>query len=229
MKFKELKSNLNDCIEAVDLQQKVIDEHFQTIKTMESKISQNRDQSQNFGSNLENCKTTVENPSTKINNINSGNEGIASGPRSVLDLAELKDRVARMNNLIVYELQENDDVSDECLCTKIFDAITSIVVGCPSYHMVHTQRIGSKTLNKPQLLRVILDNLAFMRFILGHKHLLSNNSSFKTIALGGDKTKYEQKQLKDLRVEFSRRLQQAEANLTIKYRKGMPGIVSSIN
>ncbi|KAJ3640456.1 hypothetical protein Zmor_003750 [Zophobas morio] len=38
VKFKELKSNLNDCIEAVDLQQKVIDEHSQTIKTMESKI-----------------------------------------------------------------------------------------------------------------------------------------------------------------------------------------------
>ncbi|KAJ3651719.1 hypothetical protein Zmor_017739 [Zophobas morio] len=152
VKFKKLKSNLSNCIEAVDLQQKVIEEHSQTIKTMESKISQISDQSQNFGSNLENCKTTVENPSTKINNINSGNEGIASGPRPVLDLAELKDRVARMNNLIVYGIHESDDVSDECLCTKIFDATTSIVAGCRSYHVVHTQRISSKTLNKPQLL-----------------------------------------------------------------------------
>lgn len=80
---------------------------------------------------------------------------------------------------------------------------------------------------RPRLLKVALSAETKVRDIVGNAKLLRNNPSYGNIRIFYDRTPRQTDYYNSLKAELSRRKDQGEENLRIKYVRGIPKIVSS--
>lgn len=80
---------------------------------------------------------------------------------------------------------------------------------------------------RPRLLRVTLSAETMVRDIIGGAKLLKDNASYNDIRIFHDRTPKQVDYYKSLKAELSRRKDQGEQDLRIKYVRGIPKIVSS--
>lgn len=136
--------------------------------------------------------------------------------------AEFIDRQNRSKNIIVFNVHEQSShniISDTDSITRIFDKLGTDI------KPIKVSRLG-KPNNKSRPLKIELQASEVFK-ILGLSRNLKSDQNFKDIRLTSDKTPYQREFLRDLRNQLSLRTSNGEPNLTIKYYKGLPTIVST--
>ena len=163
-------------------------------------------------SSLEQRISKFENALLVANNSTSNREEI---------IQESVDRMLRSSNLILANVAEKSDVRDEDVVNDILEKIDSAVVVSPE----NVTRIGRKINDRPRLIKIKLKNAETVKVVLRKKSKLQN-TEFSHVHIFDDKTTSQRQYLKDLRNELHTRTDNGEANLTIKYVKGLPHILS---
>jgi hypothetical protein len=138
--------------------------------------------------------------------------------------AEFVDRQNRSKNIIVFNVHEqssHNNTTDTDSITHIFNKLGTDI------KPIKISRLG-KPNNKSRPLKIELQAASEVFKILGLSRNLKSDQNFKDIRLASDKTPYQREFLRDLRNQLSVRISKGEPNLTIKYYKGQPTIVSSV-
>lgn len=137
-------------------------------------------------------------------------------------ISELHERQKRANNLLIFNLPEPDNVSDDLdqvktLVTKAAGAsITDI-------NDIKVFRFGKKNKNGHRPLKVVLKSNRDVHAVIKNKHNISRE---KKVFIHLDQTPNQRKTLETVRSELSRRQQAGEQNLTIKYVNNTPVIIT---
>lgn len=140
-----------------------------------------------------------------------------------VDTAEIMERVRRSHNIIIRNVQESNAVEQDTITVnQIFDHI----IPQQSHHVISISRIGTHSPPKNRPILVSFSNPSIVKKILRNKKLLKLVDSFRAISLSDDLTPNQSNYLRELRDRLRHRLQQGETDLTIKFLKGVPTIVS---
>ncbi|CAI6346848.1 unnamed protein product [Macrosiphum euphorbiae] len=137
--------------------------------------------------------------------------------------AEFIDRQNRSKNIIIFNVHEqssHDNITDTDSITRIFNKLGTDI------KPIKISRLG-KPNNKSRPLKIELQAASEVFKILGLSRNLKSDQNFKDIRLTSDKSPYQREFLRDLRNQLSARISKGEPNLTIKYYKGQPTIVST--
>lgn len=136
------------------------------------------------------------------------------------------DRQARSKNIILFnvsevlEVPDNNNKSDTSTVNLILKSLNADI------KPVTVRRLG-KSNGKTRPLKVTLNNTSEVFKILGLSRHLKSNHTFNEVRITSDKTLKQREYFKNLRTELSTRRSNGEFNLSIKYHKGVPSIVSS--
>lgn len=148
-----------------------------------------------------------------------------AGPPSVTPkvfeelLSELDDRRHREKNILVFGLAEGEN--DE----ETINDIISSSCGDSNSKACYIKRLGNNQPGKSRPVKVTLSNSATARRILRNKNRLLSSSKFQRIKIKDDQTPRQRKYLLELRDELSKRIENGEIDLTIKYINRLPTIV----
>lgn len=150
----------------------------------------------------------------------SGGQPIPSSSAN-LPGTDSDEKIRNAHNLLIYSLPEGPD--DE---TRV-KAVTDLIVPNSSQSILTVSRIRSsvKHADKPRIIRVTFNNLILPKALLRNKAALLS-SPFGNVTLRDDKTQRELRLLDSLRRQLKTRQDAGELNLTIKYVRGQPAIVS---
>lgn len=169
-----------------------------------------------FKTKLENVEQRLANIETSIPmNIDNNSENF-----EVL-VSEAMERIERSKNIIISGINENE--------SDIFENSIQVVKAiCPTLenNIVHVQRIGKVLNNRPRLVKILFNNKQAAVNILKNKTKLLS-TKFKNLRIHGDETKLQRDYLNKLRQKLQERSNAGETNLTIKYIKGKPTILST--
>lgn len=139
-------------------------------------------------------------------------------------IREIQERNIRAKNIVIMGIPEPTAASapqrrqmDETEVNKIISEIID------EYPQPKIFRLGKYTSDSNRKLKVCFNSQDTAFSILRNKNKLKNEK----IKIFADQTPSQQKYFNELREELKRRNQEGESNLTIKYHKGIPKIVSS--
>lgn len=139
-------------------------------------------------------------------------------------ILELQERTTRSKNIIIAGITERYSNNaaerrekDKLEAERIIDFIYP---NCPK--PIKIIRIGKYDESKTRPIKLCFDNQETAKNILRNKINLKEDS----IRIYSDQTPYQQKLMLNLKTELKRRLENGETNLTIKYIKGIPKIVT---
>ncbi|KAK5637828.1 hypothetical protein RI129_000183 [Pyrocoelia pectoralis] len=146
-------------------------------------------------------------------------------------MVEIFERQRRQNNIIIYNLEEtNPQLSGEAnAVTDLVKAKTIVSqVANIDTNGIKIFRLGRIIKeNKPRPLKVILNSSYDAISVLRNKQKLRNINN--RISVSSDLTPAQQSYLQDLRAQLLDRSTKGEKDLTIRYIKGIPKIVSQKN
>lgn len=147
-------------------------------------------------------------------------------------IQEICEREKRKNNIIVYGCKESDCgsnreqiVLDKALVRDMCEELDVIdgdlkVFRLGKFDPTKTDR------NRP--IKVSFSNELSVTKVLRGLPKLGKSTRFSNISIYRDRTPMQAQLHKDIRAELSQRLDNGESNLQIKYKKGIPTIVSTI-
>lgn len=140
-------------------------------------------------------------------------------------LQEVNERYVREKNLIFIGIpepqcadQRERNISDT---SEIIKLIKMTDANCPE--PLSNSRLGKYTTDKVRPIKAIFSAATTVKEILKNQSKVSNSD----VKIYSDKTLYQRKHMKNLKEELQTRIQNGEANLTIKYVKGTPKIVNA--
>ncbi|KAJ3645580.1 hypothetical protein Zmor_023223 [Zophobas morio] len=142
---------------------------------------------------------------------------------------EALERMKKAKNIIIHGIPEktgsiqNRQEEDLLTVSTIIDNLHRSTEGNVSQIKCH--RLGKAAPNKTRPLKVIFPGEEQARLILKNKKNL-DSSKFGNIKISDDKTPRQLTYLKSLRTTLQNRIDNGEANLTIKYVQGKPTIVT---
>ncbi|CAK1545471.1 unnamed protein product [Leptosia nina] len=142
-------------------------------------------------------------------------------------LGELNERQERSRNVIIcgisdaqYENKEEKIAAD----TKEILRITKkIIPQCPEPNYI--MRLGKFNPEKRRPVKVSYDSKDLVKELLRNKNAVSSEQ----IKLFSDKTPKQKEQIKELKIELERRINNGEKDLIIKYVKDVPRIIHAKN
>lgn len=144
-------------------------------------------------------------------------------------VTEAMERVKRASNVILRGVPEPQGSIRERISTDeqyVSNMLSTIIGNEPDLKPVKVVRFGKGSPDHPRLVKVVFPNSAACKRVLRNKNKLST-SPFRGISIQDDKTPKQLAYLRDLREELKSRLDAGEMDLTIKYIRGVPTIVSS--
>lgn len=139
-------------------------------------------------------------------------------------IREVRDRISREKNVIVYGIPENTEEND-CV-TKVLNVIADN--NRDKFEPQSFRRLGKvgNVSGKPRPLRVSFNDRQTVINILRNKHKLRVSQLFKNITVKDDQTPYQLNLLKEVRSQLNQRTEAGEKNLTIKYIGGVPKVTA---
>lgn len=179
---------------------------------------------------LSNIESRVDEFETKLKTLEERDSSASLDFEEVI--GEMSDRNRRALNVILYNLPEckSTDVtarinSDKGLLLELaqtigFDLNTDNIkinkIGKFSKNKVRPTKVTFKTITQ---VSSFLDSFA-------KANLKENNGTFSNVGISRDRTERERRLLSSLREQIQQRTQEGEQNLTIKFKNGVPAIVS---
>lgn len=140
-------------------------------------------------------------------------------------ITEVAERTRRASNIIIFNLEESESADLKTKIDHDIVKVNELILETTGKVIpdIKAIRLGRRTdPNKKRPLKVILDSQQSALMILRNKTKIRNNN----IKINSDQTPMQQKHLKDLRENLKSRTDQGEDNLTIKYLRGVPKIVT---
>jgi len=134
------------------------------------------------------------------------------------------DRQTRSKNIILFNVPESQiDANNSDIST------TNLIFQKLNVDMkpVAIHRLG-KSNGHTRPLKVTLNTISDVFKILGSSRRLKSDQSFKDVRITSDKTPKQREYFQNLRKELNERRSNGESNLSIKYYKGVPSIVSTV-
>lgn len=178
-------------------------------------------------------RVEIQNLKSKLTATGTGGQAQESAQEPRHDpILEINEREYRRRNLMVFSAGEcksnNSDEkqeADRCLARKIIE------VACPRVKMedVRVFRIGSERPGKTRPLKIRFPEISNVRDVIHNIPMLRSDAALTNLAFSYDKTPAQVKEYKDLKAELTRRMQEGEADLKIKYFGSIPKIVKSKN
>lgn len=145
-------------------------------------------------------------------------------------IQEMAERANRANNLIVYDIPESSsDVVEQRIehDKKECVAVMQNVTGKVKFDGIKLFRLGARKSvagARPRPLKVVLHSKRDALEVLRNKSKLSKPSS-----IVADQTPMQREYMKHLREELTKRTNDGETDITIKYVRGQPTIVKTTN
>lgn len=235
---KEMLSFLQDFTKSQEERSETLHQEIKDIKSEiknNSVILQSIEAEQNaFKSELDNIKTLTNTLQQKmtlleddLSNVKNNSPKPASPPDPIsydATILEVLDRSRREKNVVIIGIPEaeNSDVSHRRAYdkTEAMKILTTIFPECPSPRLV--LRLGKFIQHKNRPIKVCFESQETAKSILRNK----KHHPIFSPRIYADQTLYQQRQIKNLRNELQSRQQKGETNLTIKYFKGVPKIIT---
>lgn len=147
---------------------------------------------------------------------------------------EVADREKRKFNIVVFGLKEDKDLktnndqlnADKVILPKILSAVGF------NENDLNFMRLGKFDSSKQERCRpvkVFLSSTGNVIDILRNSFKLKLIPDYSNISISSDRTPMQLQAYKAVKNELSNRLANGELNLKIKYKNGIPGIVSNLN
>jgi len=216
--LNEVKSTQNKLITSINEQNKTLksfNKRFDDISTEINKLATENSFLKTKISELENKlikieKTTLTTQFDELNILN-----------------ELTDRQSRAQNIILYNLPENlnntqNPISDGDSLKLIFKEMKV------DYSPINFNRLG-KPSDRTRPLKITLADAKSVFETLRAQSILRHSPDFKDIRFSSDRTIKQREQMALLRKELESRREKGETNIIIKYIKGNPQIINSKN
>lgn len=144
-------------------------------------------------------------------------------------LEESADRTRRAHNVLVHGAPESNSKTvatrikhDNDIAAKLVDQF----LHSEGMHPFKTLRLGGPSSKKPRPLKIIFNNVGDVTELMKNFNNDDLDQTLPDIRISRDRTPTERQLLNDIREELKRRTAAGEVNLTIKYRNGVPKIVS---
>lgn len=239
--IKELRTEMS---RMTSLLEKLVTSQEQTLNTMQDSISKMSSEIKDIKastSSLVREQNTVKNNIAELNiklstheeKINTLESGIGAlknplsseqhRPLTSEDtIRELHERFNRSKNVIIAGLSEqHSSDADESFSKderEVTAILSTIVPDCPK--PIKIARIGKYVPEKCRMIKVCFGSQEIAMTLLRNKSKCS-----KKVKIFSDQTPSQQRFLNDLKVELTRRMDNGEQDLKIKYLKGIPTIV----
>ncbi|VEN39916.1 unnamed protein product [Callosobruchus maculatus] len=127
--------------------------------------------------------------------------------------SEMIERFRRSHNIIIRNVDENINASDDGIITEILSVIDS----SSNAQRLCISRLGAPQANRPRPIRVSFSNPLTAKNILRRKGALLTHPRFRTIVVHDDKTLQQMSELNQLRDQLRQRHLAGDKNLTIKF------------
>ncbi|XP_050503548.1 uncharacterized protein LOC126882617 [Diabrotica virgifera virgifera] len=208
--FTILNSALTDCKTQINNLTDLVSAQSQTISTCVADISDLRKENQSLNNNLK----ALENKVIKLESKN-----VPTTSESVFQ--ESYERLKRSENIIITGVPESNNTEDDI--SKASEILENVI---PKNHfqIKSAARLGKIDLNKPRVFRITLNSRDQVLSILKNKYKVPKDK-YPRINIISDSTPQQLQFISEVRNELTRRKDQGEENLTIKYVKGQPTIV----
>ncbi|CAH0549877.1 unnamed protein product [Brassicogethes aeneus] len=146
-------------------------------------------------------------------------------------IQEINDREARKTNVLIFNIDETEMENRQDRINGEKTKIEEVFAALPIEINMNTKkfyRLGKFNNQAPKTrpIKVEINNVNIVQNILRSSRNLKNHESLKNIVIAADKTKRQQTHYKELKAELNNRISSGESNLTIKYRNGVPVIIS---
>lgn len=148
-------------------------------------------------------------------------------------IQEISDRERRKNNIIVIGAREaacetnNEQIG---LDTKlVHDICSTLNVKTDGLSISRLGKFDRSNANRRRPIKVSFSSESSIKTVLRNISKLKANPTFANISIFRDRTPMQLQLHKDAKSELNNRLQDGEKDLRIKYSKGIPKVVSSLN
>jgi len=205
------QSKLFDLVNNQSKKLDLLDIKFTRVLT---ELSELKDENKILRNNVDSLVERVVSLETKQQNSVSNDDAFS----------EFIDRQSRSKNIVLFNVREpiDNNVNNSDISTVNLILRNSGVDIKP----VIVQRLGKPNINcRP--IKVTLPSISDVYKILGSTRKLKTDHTFSDIKITSDKTLKQRQHFKDLRIQLNNRLSSGEKDLTIKYIKGCPSIVST--
>lgn len=166
----------------------------------------------------------------KFNNISALTSGTSfNSPTPEEVVVEAMERIKRSHNLIFKSIPESGGGVPERINHDeqyVCNVLSSILEDEPILRPQKVIRIGRRSANRPRPLKAVFSNSATCKRVLRSKNRLAG-TQFRNVSIQDDRTPAQLAHLQELRNELKRRMDAGEVNITIKYVRGIPTIVSN--
>ncbi|KAB0793708.1 hypothetical protein PPYR_06355 [Photinus pyralis] len=140
---------------------------------------------------------------------------------------ELRDRIKREKNVVIYNLKEADNSDPTQTDYAVVINLLKTIISITENEVASVMRLGqTKNPTRPRPIKVTLSMPEVAINILRNKYILQS-SSYRDVKIRSDLTKQQTTHLRQLNEQLRQRKLKGETNITIKYKNGEPTIVSS--
>lgn len=210
----DILTRLDSCTAAINKHSVTLDLHNTKIISCESELAALKD-------TQDEMSQTISTLSDQILNLGPQQTPLVNSSEAIVP--EILDRVKRSFNLVISNVPVSDGPSDSALISSIVDYIKP----SSSQYITGVTRMPAKDSNRPPWVKVAFSNPEIVQTVLRNKASLVGNPRFRTIKIQDDKSREQLSSLNTLRTELKRRQDAGERNLTIKYIRQVPTIVTT--
>ena len=192
-----------------------------------------------FGNTMNELKVAIVALQNEIKSLKSS---IASPPESCTSLVmtekiiqEISEHDKRMSNIMIYGCIENNGISKEDQAKLDTTVVMGMLqtLGTPDIPSdIKHFRVGKldqTNQNRSRPIKVILSSEKSVLSVIRNARQLKSSSEWATISIFRDRTPMQMEIHRNAKKELEDRLANGEMDLTIKYRNGIPSVVSSLN
>lgn len=209
--FKQQLSNLSERIEKVETDIKLCESVSSDICYLKSSFAKIEMEKDKILSTMNNDPL----PTTLQNTPHTVYEDLA---------AELHERALRSKNIVVVGIPEdtNSDVlkMKEQDKQKLLNILHTISPDCPQPIKIY--RLGKQISGKSRPIKVCFESESTVKYLLRNKTKIKNEK----LRIYSDQTLQQKQYMSALREQLAIRTDKGETNLTIKYIKGVPKIIT---
>lgn len=143
-------------------------------------------------------------------------------------VAEVKDRLHRERNLMIFGVPENETEADKPRVEEILNTIKSpgsVTLAAEDIRRVGKRSAANNAENKHRPIKVTLRSRGEVVSILRNKAKLKGVARFRSVNLRGDETPRQRDMLQQCRDHLRERTERGETDLTIRYVDGCPKVI----
>lgn len=145
-------------------------------------------------------------------------------------IGEIGERKARENNVMVFGMSEGAGLNSEQLRGHDRNQITQLlsdlkITNSPARFV----RLGKPSPNRVRPIKISFSDSAVVGEIFRNLHELKSIRNWSNVRISSDQTPMQSEYYKSLKNDLNQRRANGEQNLRIKYKNGVPHIVSSLN